>query len=383
MTFQKTIPKRIDVNNTSKPNTPSLEIPNPLRSDIFVNGIELLLDPLFSKKGELIIQIDNNTVFSTKSQSLKNYSLYPISLSNEILKDQKKIKVFAWNGTDSNTIGLNLNVTFSEENNPISTTAQPLGIDVLNRASSDKVTLFPNEPRTSGFDDSALIDLKGHEIMMVLMSAINNIPPTVILGSSAIVDEDLNTKMLSASFTDTDPEKDIAIIDFGSIDTRIPTAKIGMSVAGSTWTFRLYVSNDGVSWGSAVASTTIGQTTATIQGASQSFRYMKVTVDFDSGSGLANADVYELYDANTFGGTASLSFQVKNDSSGNWVTAITSVQIGTITQGEEVVKIIGNVINDVANDKFNFSLPQTQTDFRARLQISGGGLNIGVTVFLI
>ena len=96
----------------------------------------------------------------------------------------------------------------------------------------------------------------------------------------------------------------------------------------------------------------------------------------------APVGILEVYDGNVLGGSAALSFEVLDDNTSQRITLVSSAQLGTVSFGTLISKQIGDVINDLANDKFNIALPSTQTNFRAKLVVTGN-LNIRVSILKV
>ena len=203
MVFQKTISKTITTSNNKRQSIEDLKIENPLKKDIFVNGIELILAAEFSKKGKLIILLNDVSVFDENdSEALEGYAKFPIPLGKK-LKRSFDIKVFAWNGTDTNSIKVSLNLALGEELQPFNSQAVPLGKDVFNQLVSESEVIFSEKGRIVAVY-TKLIDLKGYDKIIVTMTAPNpNLPPndmttdqTVTAGALAdATDGDLTTSL--------------------------------------------------------------------------------------------------------------------------------------------------------------------------------------------
>jgi len=399
MTFQKSELLKISVSSNSRPSSPTKTLLNPLQKDIFVNGIELILTPEFAKKGKIIVLVNDVAVFSeSESEVFRSYSKFPIPLGKE-LKRSFCIEVYAWNGTDTNTIKADMNISISENLQPFNSQAVPMNIADLNNVVSQKVALFAKQNYHSA--DSpfySLLDLEGFKRFWAIMSAQNYISPSIsdellwTHTNNYSVDGDLTaTNKDSSSASGLGGDTHYLVYDFGDIDTRIAKAFVqyhaGISggIGTSVVTINLYVSTDGITWGSAVATvsqTGTGATTtqdATLTAPSQSLRYVKVEYVWTRTLNVSNANnvgVYECYDANAIGGTAALSFELK-DSEGDWFEIIASSEFGTVTQGNAVAVQVGDTLTK------KYALPSTQSDFRAKLTVTGGGISTGVTTELV
>ena len=89
-----------------------------------------------------------------------------------------------------------------------------------------------------------------------------------------------------------------------------------------------------------------------------------------------------MYDGNLLGGTVAISFEVLDTSSNQWIEVISAAQIGAVGIGGTLSKQLGDVINDISNDKFNVSLPSTQTNFRMKLVVTGN-IKTGVSIIKV
>ena len=380
MTFSKSELKKISTNATKKPDSPQIIIDNPFDADIFVNGIELLLSPEFSKKGKLVVEINDIEEFSAKdSEQFKIYAKYPIPLS-KVFRAGHDIKIYAWNGSgDTNTLKMSLNTSLSKDPQPFNSQAVPISISDLNNVVSDPVEIFP-QANYSNETQTKLIDMEGFKKMLLLISGSNESTPTVLIGTSNIADNNLNTK---DNFVTPRPKTVKASVDFGSIVNRLPSAKIGFTqVVNDQAKYYLEVSDDGVIW-SQVATTTLSSTTTTkMSGAAQSFRYLRVQVLHVVVGDPSNptSQIYELFDSNGTGGTANISFEVLLGIS-NWIELISSSDIGAVASGGSLTKTIGDVIND-GNSRFNYSIPSTQTQFRVKMIVTGN-LNLGLSIMKV
>jgi len=379
MTFSNSILKKISTNDIKKPDSPQVIIENPFDGDIFVNGIELILSPEFSKKGKLIIEINDITEFDAKdSKQFERYTKYPIPLAKKF-RAGHEIKIFAWNGTDTNTIKMSLNTSLSKESQPFNSQAVPMNITDLNNVVSGIDDIFTQQ----NYEDetqTSLIDMEGFKKLVLIIGGSNVATPTVLIGESNIADADLGTFM---SASNPLSKTVIGSVDFGSIASRVPTAKVGYVTSDDYDTIAyLEVSDDNSSWVE-VDSQSIGSTSdVTMTGSEQSYRYSRVqflAVPSGDPSGQT-VRIYEIYDSNALGGSAVISFEVLLGDS-TWVELISATDIGTITEGNSLTKTIGDVINDGTN-KFNYSLPSTQNRFRIKMIITGT-LNIGLSVMKV
>lgn len=380
MVFQKSITKSIDTTDTKKPNSPQITIKNPLDKETFVNGIELILEPEFSKKGKLVIMINDISVFDENDSSgFAGYSKFPIPL-NKSLKRSNDIKIFAWNGEDSNKIEVRMNTSISENAEPFQSQAVPLAKDLFNTVVSESEILFEQRDY-SDEEITKLISMGGYKKMNLLISGSGKTPPTLISDTFGFADTAPIVDLDTASPTEykSASTSQQVIVDFGSIASRIPKSKSErQSSLGGSYTVELFVSDDNISYSLVDSLTSSGNPIDDLEGSQQSFRYAKLVYTLISGN-TNLVRIYEVFDGVALGGTASISFEILDIASQNWITVINASQIGAITNGGSVSKQLGDVVNDVSNNKFNVLLPSTQTGFRAKM-IVGGNINTGVSI---
>lgn len=407
MTFSKSILKKITTNNTKRPDSPQITISNPLDADTIVNGIELILSPEFTKKGKLLIRINDVAVFDENdSEAFFGYAKYPIPLNKTLIRTND-IQIFAWNGTDSNTIEVSLNFFISENVEPFSSQAVPLEQDVFNAVVSQAEQVIIQDDY-SGQTITQLIDMAGYKKMILLISS-DIITPTIqaedpdFTNSANTIDQNLLTKgscggernSVGPSFTIDIGEIRAIEYDFGeSVENISVKYEIGkqdlIGVSELNLAIRFYESVDGVIWveHTEVEYDDVGAAadfTQNLVGINS--RYLKVEFDFvaeviTATRYLVIFGLYEAYNTDDFGGSAALSFEVLNNNNNSWHELISASNLGSITQGQSITKQVGDVINDLATDKFNVVLPSTQTDFRAKLIITGN-LNVGVSILKV
>ena len=420
MTFSKSILKKINTSDTKRPNSPQITIKNPLKIDTIVNGIELILSAEFSKKGELLILINDVPVFNENdSNQFVGYAKYPIPLG-KMLKNSSDIKIFAWNGTDSNSLEMSMNLSISETPEVFNSQAVPLGKDVFNRVISESITIIPF---TNYFNQTitSLLDMEGYRKLILMISAQNYTEPELELnefvGYSAFIGDEVSAR--DGDFT-TETDRGIIFdgpgsgdgatgekiysVDFGSNIARIPRTKGEIDVSapsgGSATTAEVFfeVSEDNVIWtliDTQTQTDTPGApgTTPTpfdFTGSLQNFRYSRLratadrgTFDISFGWGTASLNIEEIFDGNFLGGTAEVSFEVLDEGTSTWRELISAVSIGSVTQGTAKIITIGDVINDLVLNKFNFALPSTQTGLRVKLEVTGGGISTGVSIIKV
>lgn len=382
MTYAESIPKNITTNATQKPNEPQIRIENPLDADIFVNLIEILPDPYFASKGALEIYVNDLPVLSNKDDVFRQYAKYPLSLG-KIFRRGSDIEIFAWNKIDGDEIKCDFNIHLGRDLQSIPSVAIPINIkDRLDAISLSEV-LFANQHRAQGVTETKLLDMKGNKKLILLMSAASYQSPTVLVGDASIVDGNLTTYGPTV-FAGVGSPVVAGTVDFGSIATRQPKGR-GKRVTnnvGNQYDWKLYVSNDNVNW-TLVATADAGDLNSVtdLTGATQSFRYLRLRLEYRSGdTSNCNGQCGELYDGLLFGGQAQISFEVLDAATGQWIPLISASDIDAISQGQATTITIGDVINDVTNKKFNYALPSSQTSFRAKLSITTAAITMGVSI---
>ena len=83
----------------------------------------------------------------------------------------------------------------------------------------------------------------------------------------------------------------------------------------------------------------------------------------------------DVADSSIVGGTARLSFEVK-DANNNWFTLIPSTEVGAVTSGQQTTFEVGEAVS-------GHVLPSTQTHFRAKLAVTGGGIETSASIIRV
>ena len=97
------------------------------------------------------------------------------------------------------------------------------------------------------------------------------------------------------------------------------------------------------------------------------------TSGFQTGTLSADAATYgNIGDSGIVGGTARLSFEVKG-ADNEWYNHISSDEVGAITQGQKTKFEVGEAVS-------GHVLPSTQTHYRAKLAVTGGGIQTAVSL---
>ena len=142
MTFQKTFPKNLKTTNTSKPDTPDFKLDNPLKAKSFVVKIEIIPNFRFAEKGKVFVEINDISVFdnSDVDNFYSDVGVYTIPISNNELRRSNSVKVFVWNGDDSDEIAADVSITISNENILPVLSSVPIGRDDKIRGTTDQGT---------------------------------------------------------------------------------------------------------------------------------------------------------------------------------------------------------------------------------------------------
>lgn len=399
MTYEESIEKNITTSDTTRPNTPQVKIRNPQDADIFVNLIEILPNVDFALKGKMIILINGIPVLDDSSDSFRQYAKYPLSLGKKLERGQY-IEIFAWNSTNTDSLHCDFNIHLSSEQKQIPSVAIPLTGEQKNLASSEFENIFPLLQRANA-TYTKLIDMKGYRKLIVLLSAVVYVDadsPTVLAGGdyasgqTVAVDGDVNT--YDAVNLTANGQSKLAEIDFKTLQTDVglvcsllvgATVASGVSVAGrrQVWTKQnlgdAYTLESESSWNIASGSGSFSFITQDVSySATKTFRYVKIVFIRDSGNTSAECRIKEVYNSALVGGTGSLSFEIL-DSSGSWISYIPSSEFGTVVQGSVAVsKILGDTIKSVSGQEY--PLPSTQSRFRAKYIVAGGGMKNSIDV---
>jgi len=392
--FQDILSRQIITTLTKKPDRPQILIENPLAGNIFCNGIECVLLSEFTRKGELVIEIGNISVFDSRQGSFSGYGKFPVAVGKP-MKVNDEIKIFAWNKVDGNAIEVNFNISIGKVLEPINSQAITKDEDLVNKIISESEILFPFRVYTS--DESPivkLVNMKGYKKMILTLAGAGQyIEPTVLFtfpsGTNQVIADGNLTTMLNLNIVDgTLPEVVVGVIDFNNLMIRKAACQYDRTPLNSSiWTMRLYRMDAGnpldqfdPNWVLVGSRTTTGQI---IDVSDNNVRYLMATFQRTGGplAGANDSFLSELFDANVFGGTAQIDFEIK-DIAGNFNILIPASEFDLITEGSAPVVIqIGDTNNVSKTDKVYY-LPSTQTDFRAKLTITGT-IETGVSIIKV
>ena len=391
MPYEETINETVQTSLTSRPSSPQITVRNPLDTDIYVNGIEIIPEPEFSKKGRIIITVNGINVYASQSQSLFGYAKFPVPLS-KTLKRSHDIQVYAWNDADTNSITCRFNLSLSLNPAPFQSQAVPIDRDVFNSVVSQSEIILPQ----STYKDvvvTTLINLEGYKRFWALISAQVYVPP-VILSDGGFTNPDNSIDGDTATFASlsklSSPQSGVfgQEFDFGAVMSTIhikADMNQGASISstpvqtyfrifektliGDSWS-QIYEDFQTVAYPNPNLITTYDFDIATTG------RYFKVEWTNILNNGSLVMKIYEVYDPEVFGGTVALSFEIKDSASGLWLESIPSSEFGTVSQGQNVAVQIGDTLTK------KYALPSSQTDFRAKMTIVGG-LNTGVSILKV
>jgi len=143
MVFSQTFPFRVTTTKTSKPTVPQIKLENPLDAETFVTQIQIIPDFVFAESAKIVVKINDVTVFD--NTALDNFwrdvGLYSIPLSRNKLNRAESVKVFVFNGDNSNEINADINISISSINIAPNQTSFPIGRDDKIRAVTDQARL--------------------------------------------------------------------------------------------------------------------------------------------------------------------------------------------------------------------------------------------------
>jgi len=390
MSFQQTFQKPISTTNTTKPKTPDITITNPLdKKGVFVNLIEIVPNPEFTKKGKIIIEINGVKIFdnSDDSDAFLNVARKQIPLSDiELIRGSTgKIEIFAWNGTDSNTLKIVIGVEISESSQSKASSIIPMGKDVFNLNVSTVESLFSEILRAGG-DFTQLIDMEGYKKLIVtLTKASPDLPPNIPTEESGFqtsftslanaIDGSLATSTNLAKVANQ--STGIVKIDFGSVATRHLKFRIRRKTdgTGGNRTTTVFTSDTDSSYNSKVAETVLTNhdTTIVMDATEHSFRFVKIDFQTLIANATFEVQMFEIFDALKSGGIGNLAFEVLDPITDTWTTFIASTEFGTFTSGDNsIVEQVGDTTTVSVSGK-TYALPSTQTNFRGKYTIGGDG----------
>lgn len=391
--FIKSIPIFISTSNSSEPTLPDVDIKNPLDAITFLNSLELLFDPAFQLKGKLHITVNDADVFTPQNTGdLRRYALFSLPMNNRQLLRQGHIKIFAWNGlADGSLITASGNAMISDSAIDLSKGSLPATLPLM----SDPIILFDFKSWGVGTTNYKQFDLLGYKKMIVLIAATGYVAPSLLSRVSngwnlTNVGEDLDSNLTTFLGLGVNsgqlPADFVSVYDFGSSLTRqIALDWSQTQGGGNSGTVTLEVSTDNLNW-TTVYSQNFANAFAEIAfiDIQRNFRYVRLTCHVATNVNGVSINIFEIYDAMAFGGTANVSFEVFDTASSSWINLIPASEIGTISNGQSISRQIGDVISR-SGGSVGYILPSNFSSFRARLDMLGskGGLFTGVSIIRV
>lgn len=186
MTFQKSYLKSAISHSRIKPKTPQIIIKNPLKTNLYVNAINLVADIYFSLKGKCEIRINNNPEFTPDENAFKLRKELTIPLEGEILLQNGTIEIYIWNPTDDDIVELSAQIIISENKGNIVLAGQAIDdstmLSGISGGAGDEndthdifeYKIYQNETR------EFLINTKGRGHMLLTMASSTVNPPQII-----------------------------------------------------------------------------------------------------------------------------------------------------------------------------------------------------------
>jgi len=204
MTFQKSYIKSAMSNENKKPHIPQIKIENPLKTDIYVNAINLVADIYFSLKGRCEVVINGDPKFMPKDNAFRLRKEVLIPLENQILQKGKSIEIYIWNtNEDTDLVELSVQILLSENIGNITLSGQAVDdstmLQGISGGAGDKADthdIFPYQIYT-GETNKFLINTKGRQNMLLTMASSNVLPPIVI--SNSFTPDTLGSYLLQLS----------------------------------------------------------------------------------------------------------------------------------------------------------------------------------------
>lgn len=412
MTFSKQFPQTITTSDTSIPTIPNFRIENPLKKTVFCNAIELVTSPEFSRKGVLIIRVNNVDLYDSRKQNaFTNVAKMAIPLDAELERD-RFVEIFVFNDVDSNLITCNVTIFLDEFSKSLDSSFQYISDNVVNTVVSEEEVIIPFENHFPSTEIFKLIDMKGYKSFILNMAGQAYVSPTLIspvnvppfTNTSNITDGVLSTSSGSTfTMTPVTNRTWVFTIDFGSSRLGNPSTRYAMAVQLGVTTrifqgnFNVEFSTDNINYTpiddtnnplvvSIVGQSTFAFPTTTVDNSvNVNFRFIRFTIVFTTDVGTAggsafNMQIFEMFDGDALGGTASVSFEELDISDGIFNEFIPASEFGTVTVGNAVKVQVGNVSNLSQSGK-TYLLPSTQTGFRAKFNVtSTGGITTGVSI---
>jgi hypothetical protein len=382
MPYSETFLKRIETSNTKKPNIPDYELKNPLDAQLFVNGIVLIADSYFQLKGKCVVLVNGAPVFNEQdSESFKDVNEIPIALTQKTLGRSQKIEVFVWNSVDSDKVALSINLKLGENQDDTFAGAKAVDKQSQKDDVSDFENIYPLQNRSIG-NIPIVIDMKGYKSLIVLISA-PTLPNGVVLPDGNYTDTcdgNFTTYASITAFTNPQPK-----ITYPTQANRIVKGRVSrnnISNPNKNIFAQLQYSVNDVDWTNDSDPVHLSEVIVTIgSGIARNAKYWRIIVTQNGIGGVdPNAEIYEIYNSEDYGGTASISFEILG-ADGNWITYIPASEFGTsISIGSaSIAPQVGDVTNLSITGK-PYKIPSTQSRFRSNLSVTNGAVNTAIAI---
>ncbi|MDE2589196.1 MAG: hypothetical protein KGL95_05980, partial [Patescibacteria group bacterium] len=213
------------------------------------------------------------------------------------------------------------------------------------------------------------LDLAGYKKLLLLIAAAAYVKPVNITTSGYV--QGVNNNSIDGNLaTYSTPSATLSggagdiIVDWGNSAIRAVQVSMGGFITGGA-TITYFYSNDGITY------------YAYNLGTQQNLRYIKMHIVDGNQPQVYSFNLYEIYDGNTFGGTAAISFEAYEPSSGQWIEIISSGSIGTVSQGQAVSKQLGDTM---VSTNLNNILSSNYAGLRIKLTITNGPIQNAVSV---
>lgn len=175
MTYSRQFPKTIITSKTSIPDEPDFSVTNPLKKNVFCNGVEIVCSPEFTRKGAVVIKVDGITQFDSRNTNgFLRVAKLPVTINTPMKRDVI-VDVFVFNEIDSNEISCSVTVFLSEESKNLDSSLQYISDETVNALVSESQILFPLRTYNNEIV-TKLIDMKGYKKIIILIHASTIVP---------------------------------------------------------------------------------------------------------------------------------------------------------------------------------------------------------------
>lgn len=114
--FSLTEINRASTTANARPSTPNMEFSNPRDSESIIEQISVVPDANFRSEGMVEIQVNDAPVYRTKSVGafIDTGDDTTVFKRGKLVNNGDTIKVFIWNGVDTDSVALTVKITFGE-----------------------------------------------------------------------------------------------------------------------------------------------------------------------------------------------------------------------------------------------------------------------------